>query len=84
MVVRRFDRQPRRPGLLGVYRATVQKVDADGRLWVQAPRLSGGDSVGPLPTVVLPRPVAAGDRVIVQSVEGMPGGLLVTGVLANH
>lgn len=80
----RFDRSGRMPGLQGLYRATVQKVDADGRLWVQAPRLSGSDSVGPLSTVVLPRPVIPGDRVIVQSVEGMAGNLMVTAVLAAH
>lgn len=80
----KFERSPRRSGLMGLYRAMVQKVEDDGRLWVHAPRLAGGDSVGPLPTVVFPRPVAAGDRVIVQSVEGMAGNLMVTAVLAAH
>lgn len=69
---------------MGVYRATVQKIEPDGRLWVQAPRLSGGSSVGPLPAVVLPRAVAPGDRVLVQSVEGMSANLIVTALLANH
>lgn len=83
-MVAQFDRRPRNRGLQGVYRATVQKIDADGRLWVQAPRLSGGDSVGPLPTVVFPRAVAPGDRVLVQSVEGMATNLIVTALLAVH
>lgn len=79
-----FEPRPRSRGLQGVYRATVQKIDADGRMWVQTPRLSGGDSVGPLPTVVLPRPAAPGDRVLVQAVEGMSTNLIVTALLANH
>lgn len=80
----RFDPRPQSRGLQGVYRATIQKIDADGRMWVQTPRLSGGDSVGPLPTVVLPRPASPGDRVLVQAVEGMSTNLIVVALLANH
>lgn len=74
----------RREGLPGVYRGEVVKVEADARLWVVVPRLSGSSPVGPLPTVVFPRPAVAGDRVLVQALEGAREQLIVTGLLARH
>lgn len=79
-----YEPSGKRTGIQGVYRATVQKIEPDGRLWVAAPRLAGTDSIGPLPSVVLPRPIAPGDRVLLQSVEGMAENLIVIAVLANH
>lgn len=75
--------RPRQSGLPGVMRGTVSAVQSDGRLWVTVPRISGSDSVGPLPTVVFPRPAVVGDGVLVQAVEGRREDLIVTALLAH-
>ena len=70
-------------GLVGVMRGVVLTVEADGRLWVRVPRISGADAIGPLPTVVFPRVPVVGDGVLVQAGEGRREDLIGTGLLAQ-
>ena len=61
-------------GLPGMWRATVTRASPP---YVQVPRLTGDDEVGPCETAHLQEPLAAGDKVWVGAIEGRAGQLVI-------